>query len=229
MSPRISIILPVYNTEKYLANAIESIFAQTSSNIELICVNDGSTDRSLEILKSFGDRLRVIDLKQNVGIAGARNAGIARARGEFFAFMDADDLWEPNKLETQLEQFKKNPTLDISFAHMHCFLSSELPDEVKQLRECPPNPMPGYVAATMLIKSSAFHRVGLFHPAWRVGEFIDWFEQAKAKGLTYELLDDVFLKRRIHATNTGVTDRASRMDYVKIVRAALERKRQSNV
>ncbi len=228
LQPLISVILPVFNTEKYLAAAIESVLNQTYANIELICINDGSTDSSLEILKSFGNRLIIVDHKQNGGIALARNDGIDIARGEYLAFMDADDLWEPQKLEMQLRCFKKNPDLDICFSHFRYFLSPELSEETKQKRFCPPLPMPGYISATALVKTSSFKQVGGFNPKWNVGEFIDWFERAKSLGLTHELIDDIFLLRRIHETNTGITDRSSRNDYVKIVKESLDRKRNQN-
>ena len=106
MRPLISVIMPAYNTEKYVAEAVQSILGQTYSPIELICINDGSTDGSLDILKSFGDKVVIVDLERNSGIAAARNAGIRISRGKFVAFADADDIWKPNKLELQLQQLQ---------------------------------------------------------------------------------------------------------------------------
>ena len=193
--------------------------------IELICVNDGSTDGTLEVLKSFGERIVLIDCARNGGISEARNQGIKRASGTYLAFIDADDLWEPGKLTLQMERLEENPNIDILFAHMQCFLSPELPDEVKTIRECPPDPMPGYIPGTALMKTKSFKQVGLFDPKWRVGEFIDWFTSAKEAGLSFMMEDKVLLRRRIHETNTGVTQRDWRVDYVKVVREALARKR----
>lgn len=224
-SPLVSVILPVYNMEKYVAESIHSVLDQTYNNIEIICINDGSTDNSLELLKTFGNKIIIVECAQNGGIGAARNAGIAVATGDFLALMDADDMWEPAKIETQINQFKRNTHLDISFCYMKCFLSPDLPDEIKAIRHCPPEPMPGQVSATAMIKTSSFWKVGLFDPKWRVGEFIDWMTKAIEHGLTYEMLPDAFLLRRIHATNTGVIERPSRTDYLKIVKAALDRKR----
>lgn len=224
--PLISVILPVFNTEKYVAEAIESVLNQSYTNIELICINDGSTDRSIEILKSYGSKIILIDSKENCGIGETRNKGIRIAKGDYIAFMDADDIWNEKKLETQLKAFEQNPTLAISFSHMGCFISPELPEEIKKLRYCPPGTQPGYISATAMIKASSFHKVGLFKPEWRVGEFVDWYARAKEIGLQAAIVPDVFLRRRIHDTNTGVRARDARVDYIKILRASLQRKKK---
>lgn len=225
-SPRISVILPVFNTEKYVAEAIESVLTQTYPSIELICIDDCSTDTSLQILQSFGDKITIIKNQVNSGIATSRNNGIAIARGEYLAFMDSDDIWEKDKLALQMEQFKNNPHLGISFTHMKCFISPELPEEIKNTRYCPPDIMPGYISATAVVSASIFKKVGYFDTEWKVGEFIDWFARAKALNVSFGTLPNVSLLRRIHATNTGVTKRTSRSDYIKIVKKALERKKQ---
>ncbi len=225
--PLISVIMPVFNAEKYLAEALGSVFAQTYQPIEIICVNDGSRDRSLEILKSFGERITLIDCPENRGIGAARNAGIEAAKGGFLVFMDADDIWEPEKTAAQIAQFEAIPDLDISFSHMKCFLSPELPEEVRSLRYCPPDEAPGYISGTAMVKASSFRKAGPFDPRWKVGEFIDWMAKARAAGLKSGIVPGVFLRRRIHATNTGVTERPSRNDYLRIMRESLARKKSS--
>ena len=85
--------------------------------------------------------------------------------------------------------------------------------------------MPGYISTTAIMKTTSFQKVGLFNPKWKVGEFIDWFERAKYLELKHKLLEDIFLLRRIHDTNTGITDRSSRNDFLKIVKESLDRKR----
>ncbi len=220
--------MPVYNTEKYVAEAINSVLDQADVTIELIVVNDGSTDGTEAVLESFGNRISLIKSEENSGIAAARNRGIAVAKGDYLAFMDADDRWRPEKLSRQLAQFATNPDLDISFTFLQCFVSPELSDEVKALRHCPTNPMPGQIPPTTLIKRASFDRVGLFNPKWRVGEFVDWLARAKNLGLQQVMLEEVMLDRRIHDSNTGVVARDARADYVRIVREALERKRQNS-
>ena len=103
-SAPVSVVIPVYNGARFVRDAIESVFAQTMPALELIVVDDGSTDETPEILGAYGDRIRVLR-KPNGGVASARNAGTALARGEFVAFLDADDVWLPEKLARQMPLF----------------------------------------------------------------------------------------------------------------------------
>ncbi|MBK9283699.1 MAG: glycosyltransferase [Sphingobacteriaceae bacterium] len=106
----ISVILPVYNGEKYLREAIESVLNQTYRNFELIIVNDGSTDQSLSIIHSFSDnRIICVNNQQNAGLIEVLNQGISLAKGEFIARMDADDICMPERFKMQMEVFEKNP------------------------------------------------------------------------------------------------------------------------
>lgn len=97
---KISVIIPNYNYARYLDQAIESVMDQTYKNLELIVVNNGSTDNSLEILAKYKNKIRLID-QPNLGQSGARNSGLSVSSGEYIAFLDADDFWEPSKLEMQ--------------------------------------------------------------------------------------------------------------------------------
>ncbi len=227
-NPLVSVVMPVYNAEKYVDAALQSVFGQTYKNLEVICVYDKSTDKSLDRLKSYGDKIHLRENGEKLGIGGARNNGIEIAQGAFLAFMDADDIWEPQKIERQIEQFIKDPTLDVSFTYMQCFLSEDIPEEVKKIRYCNPDPMPGYLAAAAVVKTTSFHKVGLFNPKWRVGEFVDWSKRAKELHLKMDIIPETLLRRRIHETNTGVTERPSRNDYITIMRESLQRKKNKD-
>ena len=114
--PTISVIVPAYNVEKTLLETIESIRQQTFTDFELIVINDGSTDRTLEILNAIDDsRLKVFSY-ENAGLSTARNRGISHATGEFITFIDADDLWTPDKLELQLAALRQNPDAGIAYS-----------------------------------------------------------------------------------------------------------------
>ena len=119
-NPIVSVIIPVYNGERYLAETIESVIAQTEVNWELIAVNDGSTDNSQAILEGYAkkipDRIKVITV-ENGGVSRARNTAVAAARGTYVAFLDQDDLWAPRKLERQVEMFSRDKNLGISFTN----------------------------------------------------------------------------------------------------------------
>lgn len=224
MNPLVSIIMPTYNTASYVVEAVKSVFTQTYSPIELIAIDDGSTDGTLEILKSFGDNVRIISDGTNVGIGGARNKGIRVARGEYIAFMDSDDIWNPKKLERQMKQLADNASLDISFTMIENFVSPDLSEEIKATRSFPSGPISGQISGTFVIRRATFDRVGELNPLYRVGEFIDWMSRAKEKGLTYDIVPEVLYLRRVHATNT-TANRPAQADYLKIMKAALDRKR----
>lgn len=115
---RVSVIIPTHNYGRFLRAAIESVQAQTVSDLEIIVVDDASSDNTSEILASIADpRMRVFRLETSQGVSVARNTGIEHARGEYIAFLDADDLWVPEKLELQLALIEENPEVNFVFAN----------------------------------------------------------------------------------------------------------------
>ncbi len=118
-TPTVSVVMPVYNVEKYVALAIESVLHQSFTDLELILVDDGGNDASMDICRSITDpRVRIIS-QANRGLAGARNTGIAAARGEFVALIDSDDLMLPDKLERQVMHLRARPDIGASYAAAH--------------------------------------------------------------------------------------------------------------
>jgi len=121
-SPRISVVIPVHNRAEPVAHAIDSVLSQTFKDFELVAVDDGSTDNSVEVIDGFADsRVRLVKLVRNSGSNAARNAGIAAAQGDILCFLDSDDLFLPGKLEHVAKRFDKEPTLDVlvdSFVRM---------------------------------------------------------------------------------------------------------------
>ncbi len=115
--PRVSVIIPVYKAEKFVADAIRSVLAQTYADFEIIVVDDGSPDKSIEVCQQFDDlRVRIIR-QSNRGLPGARNTGIRNAVGEYVALLDADDLWAPQKLEKHVQHLEESPDVGISFSY----------------------------------------------------------------------------------------------------------------
>lgn len=105
MQPLISVIIPCYNYANYVGKAVASVETQSYKNVEIVVVNNGSTDNSLEVLRAMGNRIRLVD-QENKGQSGARNSALQEVRGEFVAFLDADDTWHPSKLEKQMRLFQ---------------------------------------------------------------------------------------------------------------------------
>ncbi|MEL6861245.1 MAG: glycosyltransferase family 2 protein [Pseudomonadota bacterium] len=114
--PTVSVIMPVYNTAKYVEAAVQSVLDQTFSNFELLIIDDAGSDNSIELCQGFDDpRIRIIS-QVNRGLAGARNTGIRNAKGQFIALLDSDDLWEPQKLEKHVQHLRRAPHIGVSYA-----------------------------------------------------------------------------------------------------------------
>jgi glycosyltransferase involved in cell wall biosynthesis len=120
VKPKVSVIIPAFNSEKYIAEAIESVLAQTYRGYEIIVVDDGSTDNTLQLLKQYDSRVKVLT-KPNGGPASARNLAIKNSNGEYLAFLDSDDLWMKEKLEEQLAFLEKHPEVGLTFGEMLIF------------------------------------------------------------------------------------------------------------
>lgn len=226
--PLVSVIIPVYNGERYLAEAIESVLSQTYRPIEIIVVDDGSTDSSADVAKRLPVPVRYC-FQPHSGLSAARNRGTDLAQGSFFAFLDADDLWVKEKLTRQLALFDSDPRLDIVFGHVEQFHSPDLDNTSGKEMRYPATIMSGYSAGTMLIRRDAFLRVGPFETKWRVGQFVDWYSRAVEKGLRSFMLSEVVMRRRLHTTNMGIRERDSQTDYLRILKASLDRRRKMDL
>ncbi len=224
--PSVSVVIPVYNGERYLAEAIESVLGQLYRPLELLVVDDGSSDGSAEVAGRYDTCVRLIRAPHE-GLAAARNRGAEAAEGFYLAFLDADDLWTPGKLPLQVARLQSDAALDAAFGAVEHFYSPELDQAARGAIACPVGAMPGYHAGAMLIRREAFRRVGPFQTCWQVGEFIDWYLRAQEAGLVSVMLPEVVMRRRLHATNLGLRARAARVDYARILKAALDRRRKN--
>lgn len=145
--PLVSVIIPNYNYAGYICQAIESVLAQTYENVEVIVVDDESKDNSLEVLSAYGDRIRVIAQK-NAGVAVARNSGVTNSSGEMVAFLDADDVWLPEKLERQIEKMASDERIGLVHGSMTLIdPSGDVCGEISNGRE-------GWVADDLLLFES---------------------------------------------------------------------------
>jgi glycosyltransferase involved in cell wall biosynthesis len=223
-APLITVIIGAYNAERYLAEAIESVLAQTYRNLELIVVDDGSTDRTGEIAESYGDPVRCLR-QANGGMAASRNRAIPEARGNYLAFLDADDRFPPNKLEQQLAVFEADPGLDIVYGHVTEFLSPDLDESARALLREPEHDVPWPTPNLMLVKRESFLRVGLFSTELKVGIGVDWHARANELGLRSATPPILALERRLHAENNGIRRRESKPQYLHVLKAALDRRR----
>lgn len=219
--PSISVIIPVFNREKYLREALQTVFAQTRPADEIIVIDDGSTDGSAEVARSFGPRVQCIS-QENQGIGPARNTGLGVARGDLIAFLDSDDLWLETKLEKQAAYLEKHPEKEIVFCRMKPFLSPEIDPA-----GAPPfddRELDGYNSSALLAYRKVFDRVGLFETGFRVAEFVSWFERAQHQGIVAGCLPELLFRRRVHSGNS-VHARTAWSDYLRVLKRKIDRGR----
>jgi glycosyltransferase involved in cell wall biosynthesis len=232
-NPLISVIVPVYNTERYLQQSIDSILAQTdvadaaNTPLEIIAVDDGSTDNSAHLVQQYVQQYPQVSYlsRENGGIGAARNTGIAAASGEYLAFLDSDDWWPIDKLSVQAAVLAQQPDVDLVLGHVAQFISPEVEDAVRQRIVCPPEPMLGYLCSAMLIRRSSFDRVGSFSTTLRIGEYIDWYARATELGLKTVMLPDVVLHRRLHGSSESFRHLDNRADFARLLKAKINRER----
>lgn len=220
----VSVIIPVYNCERYLAEAIESALQQTYRPVEVIVIDDGSTDGSAVVAQTFGAAVRYC-YQPHSGIGAALNHGVFQAKGEFLAFLDADDLWVRDKLERQMAALGANSRPALVFGHVQQFVSPDLDADVARRLRCPPELMPGYMISALLVRKDTFDLVGTFETRWLAGEFLDWCLRATDLGIRTVMLPDLVLRRRLHRTNHGIVERDAKVYLTRALKAALDRRR----
>jgi len=224
---KVSVIIPVRDGERYIADAIGSVLEQTKPPAELLVVDDGSKDETATIVSQYsGSGVRLIQQPPR-GAAAARNAGVKLARHQLLAFLDADDLWTSTKLERQCAELQSDPTLDMVFGYVRQFVSPDVEAARRARLRCPNESIPGYLAGTMLIRRESFETVGLFETEWAIGEFLAWYARVQLLGLREKMIPTVLLMRRLHRTNQGILKRSEHGDYVRVMKKILDRRRES--
>ncbi len=212
--PLVSVIMPVYNGEKYLAEAIDSILVQTFADFELLIVDDGSTDGSAEIIRAFEAkdcRVRFFQLKNNIGVSDARNLGISAATGDCIAGMDCDDVSLPQRLETQVDFLNANPNIGAvgtcCRVFSHDLARSHFDFVVPQRHaEIALNLFIGahFVNSTVMFRRQFLTSVGAYQPGQRKAEDIELVSRLLDETpITFANLPDILLHYRRHAKAKG--------------------------
>ena len=223
--PEISVVIPVYNGEAYLAEAIESVLAQSLPPAEVVVIDNGCTDASRQIATGFGPAVRVVSIPHGPAPA-ARNVGVEHATRELLAFNDADDVWEPCRLAAGVDALRGPQRPDLVFGHVHEFQSPELSEAQRADLPAARGVVPGLVIITLLCELATFRRVGPFNADLPAADFLDWLSRARGLGCTERMLDTVVARRRVHTANTSWTSRSS--DLTTALRAAIQRRARAN-
>jgi glycosyltransferase involved in cell wall biosynthesis len=215
-SPLVSVIVPVHRGERYLAEALDSVEAQTHRPLETIVIDDGSPDDSAAIAQGR-DGVRLLRQRQ-LGVPAARNAGLAIAAGELIAFLDQDDVWHPRKLERQVELLAARPEVDIVFTKMEVVLMAGTPRPPWCRPEWLQAPPPAFLPSAWLVRRRAFERIGAFDESFSSGCDTDWLARAGEAGLRNEMLDEPLLRWRVHGANGSYDLATVRRDMFTILR-----------
>ena len=225
-SPLVSCIVPVFNGEPYLREAVESILAQTHRPLEIVIADDGSTDASPRIAREFGKGIRYVR-QDTAGPSATRNFGLAAATGAFVAFLEADDLWHPEKLSRQIARFDARPELDVCVTHARNVWIPELATEARRRGDPRAQGVPGFIVSAIVARRTLFERVGLFDTTLTFTGHTDWLLRAVDHGGVVEALPEVLTYHRMHHTNlTRRRAAACRAEYLRMLSMSLARRRQ---
>jgi hypothetical protein len=216
-APLVSVIIPVWNGADFLAEAIDSLLAQNYPQLEIIVVDDGSTDALAAAIDALPVQLRVLH-QPNSGPAAARNLGLRAASADIIGFLDVDDLWPAGKLAAALAWLAAHPACDVVIGLAQ--LMERLPGGDYHFVGSPDDSFPHYIGAA-LFRRSVFERVGTFDPLLRFGEDIDWFTTAKHAGARIDRLEMVSLHVRRHPGNSTRNKTAADLTPVRLLRKAL--------
>lgn len=217
-----SAIIPVYNGSRYLATTLDSVLAQTHPLHEIIVIDDGSTDDSPAILRSYGDRLRVTR-QENQGVAAARNAGLRQASGDVITFIDQDDLWPPRRTEALIGALRSNPGALVAIGQV----------EVLYERARPPGNLDlfgttlrEFLVGSLCVRKELFDRIGPFNTGLGYADDTDFYMRRREANIETVYLDEVTLQYRLHENNTSSDRIATNANLLSALRESLRRRRK---
>lgn len=235
--PKVSVIIPLYNGERFIRDALESVLSQTFQDFEMIVVDDGSTDRGKDIVLDMKGPITYV-YQENSGTAAARNQGVLNSRGEYIAFLDQDDRWYPQKLETQIRQLDDNPQIGIVYSdidliddvenileHGHLRNLKEPSKEVGLLRMFPEYPRPDAYPSAVLMRREIFLRSGMFDPGFKRNCFEDvdlWFRIVRKKLGRFFFYPEPLIQIRRHPLQGGRNKQAMEENWLLLAKKLLE-------
>jgi glycosyltransferase involved in cell wall biosynthesis len=220
----VSVIIPVYNGEKFLVGAIESIRQQNYQPLEIIVVDDGSTDRTAEVAAQLHKHIRYI-YQPNKGPAAARNHGAKLAQGEIITFLDVDDQWADNVLIDFTDYLNNHPDVDIVQGLIQQMRLEATTNEDALVFQPVFQPYQFINIGSAIYRRSVFDKVGFFDPQLRDNEDTDWFIQAWEQNIIKVVLPQIMLFYRKHAHNTTLEQKSGHVSLIKLYKRHLDRVR----
>lgn len=221
-APKISVIVPCYNAGGFIGAALASIRRQRYVPLEIIVVDDGSTDALAERLTPLGDD--IVFLRQdNRGPAAARNAGLKRASGDYIAFLDADDLWPDGKLALQTAWLERQPELDLVTGRIQYVRLAGAREQAIRFEDG--DKVTSVYLGALLARRALFDKVGQFDETLRFSEDHDWYLRVRESGAVTLTLKDVTLIYRQHAGNMTRDKNLRDLDMVRVLRQSIARRK----
>jgi hypothetical protein len=220
--PLLSVIIPVFNGESFIKDAVHSVLSQNYPALELIVVDDGSTDRTEEIVAQLPCDVRYFK-QGNAGPAAARNRGIRDASGEVIAFLDVDDLWPDNTLASLVDELVRDPDLEVIQGYNQLMAKNPHTGEYEYIGN--PKETFRYSIAAAAYRKSVFTKVGLFDTTLIFGEDRDWFNRATESAVKMRRIDAVTLLVRRHGRNMTHGKNNIELNGLRVFKKALDRRR----
>ena len=219
-NPLVSVVLPLYNGKDFITSSIASVLSQSYGPLELLVVNDGSSDNSADLVPT-DPRIRLFH-RQNSGVAASRNFGIGQAKGSYIAFIDQDDYWYPDKLELQMQVLLNDPEPGyvLTLMHNHLVGDTQRPGWLKPelLAEDPVGSLP----STLLVRRNIFTEVGIFAEDLVNASDLEWFVRANKARVSMQIVDKVLLQRNIHALNRSHDNKTCKREMFAILRQKIK-------
>jgi len=220
-----SVIVPVYNGQKYLRDTLESLVTQDYSSFEIIAVDDGSSDSSAEIIQSYNSVKYIY--QDNQGNAVARNRGIASSTNDVIALIDQDDLWVPEKLSTFAGYFTSHPEIDFAVAKARVFLSQGIEVPTWCRDNLLNRDIVDYSPGSIVFRRRLFNRIGPFDQSLVSGHDTDWILRVKDSDTPMGVLPDVLLLKRVHEANQSAEVTRIHAELLEVFRRSIKRNKET--
>ncbi len=197
----ISVIIPVFNGGNFIAEAIDSVLNQTTPVDEIIVIDDGSTDNTAQLLRSYSNKIKYL-FQNNLGVSAARNTGIRCAKGKYIAFLDHDDIYLPNKIADALSIFTANPQADIVLGKWEYLFSNPIFEEIHRKKIGTTKSTSGVLVGSYVFKKTVFEKIGYFDEELKFAEDVDLMMRINNSNLQVFHSDQLHLKYRSHDSNS---------------------------
>ncbi len=216
--------MPAYNSERFIGEALSSLYREDYSPLEIIVVDDGSTDGTENIVKGFKEVLYFY--QDHSGVSAARNTAIALSKGEFIAFLDSDDIWIPGWMDEAVSYFRTDPGIDYLMGRHESFFEEDfvIPAEIKQVWT--DDDIKPHATGVIIARRTCFERIGNFSLSLRISEDVEWLVRASDHGLALKRVSFIMMKKRMHGWNLSITDRSDHKEIrMRIAYDSIRRRR----